>query len=71
MGASFLWLLYLFGNLKKAGMVGDSWLSIIIKGTVMLLLAGPGVTVGLGWLWRERILATMWHKDALVPGKEK
>ena len=66
MGACFLWLLYLFGDMKKAGMVEDSWLSILMKGAATLLLAGPGVTVGLGWLWRERILATRWHKDAVV-----
>ena len=68
MGACFVWLLYLFGDMKKAGMVQDSWLSIILRGAATLALAGPGVTVGLGWLWRERILATKWHKDAVVPG---
>lgn len=69
MGACFLWLLYLFGDMKSAGMVTDSWLSILIKGVATLVVAGPGVTVGLGWLWREHILATKWHKDAIVPGK--
>ncbi|CAO2653295.1 Nn.00g027060.m01.CDS01 [Neocucurbitaria sp. VM-36] len=70
-GACFIWLLYLFGDMKKAGMVADSWLSIILKGVATMALAGPGVTIGLGWLWRERILATKWHKDAIVPGKAK
>ncbi|KAJ4361867.1 hypothetical protein N0V83_010808 [Neocucurbitaria cava] len=68
-GACFLWLLYLFGDMKKAGMMTDSWLSIIFKGAATLVLVGPGVTVGLGWLWREQILATKWHKNAIVPGK--
>ncbi|KAF1919000.1 hypothetical protein BDU57DRAFT_527108 [Ampelomyces quisqualis] len=70
MGAVCLWLLYLYGDLKKAGMMGDSWLSVLFKGTVLLVFSGPGVAVGLGWLYRERLLATRWHKDALVPGKE-
>jgi hypothetical protein len=71
MGAGFLWLLYLFGDMKKAGMMEDSWISIILKGVATFAFAGPGVTIGLGWLWREKTLATKWHKDALVPGKEK
>jgi hypothetical protein len=69
MGAMLLWLLYLYGDLKTAGMMDDSWLSVLFKGTVLLAVGGPGVTVGLGWLYRERLLATRWHKDALVSGK--
>ncbi|KAF1834748.1 hypothetical protein BDW02DRAFT_568714 [Decorospora gaudefroyi] len=68
MAACFLWLLYLFGDMKKAGMIDDSWITIILKGIATLAVAGPGVTIGLGWLWREKTLATKWHKDALVPG---
>jgi hypothetical protein len=69
MGAVFLWLLYLYGDLKTAGMMDDSWLSVLLKGSVLLAVGGPGVTVGLGWLYRERLLATRWHKGAMVPGK--
>lgn len=68
-GSCMLWLLYLFGDLKRAGMMDDSWFSIVGKGFVTLLAAGPGTTIGLGWLWRERLLATKWHKDALVSQK--
>lgn len=67
--ACFLWLLYLFGDMKNAGMLDASWLSIIGRGLATLVFAGPGVTVGLGWLWRENILATKWHKGALVADK--
>lgn len=70
MGACFLWLLYLYGDMKKAGMMEDSWIGILAKGVASLVVLGPGVTVGLGWLYRERLLATKWHKDALVPGKK-
>lgn len=69
MGACMLWLLYLFGDLKKAGMMDASWASIVGKGILTFVAAGPGVTIGLGWLWRERVLATKWHKDAVVSGK--
>lgn len=70
-GACMLWLLYLFGDLKRAGMTNASWASIVGKGLVTLAAAGPGVTVGLGWLWREQLLATRSHKDAVVSKKSK
>lgn len=69
MGACFLWLLYLFGDLKKAGMFNQSLLNVVAASAVTLVLGGPGVTVGLIWLWREHILATKWHKNAIVPSK--
>ncbi|KAH6633730.1 FAD binding domain protein [Boeremia exigua] len=71
MGACLLWLLYLFGDLKRAGMVDHSWLSIVGRGVVTFAATGPGVTFGLGWWWREQLLATKWHKDAIVAGKSK
>lgn len=71
MGACMLWLLYLFGDLKRAGMLEASWLSIVGRGLVTLVAAGPGVTFGLGWWWREQVLATKWHKDAIVTRKSK
>jgi hypothetical protein len=57
MGACFLWLLYLYGDMKRANMMADSWGSIVLKGVVSLTAFGPGVTIGLGWLHRERLLA--------------
>lgn len=66
LGAGFVWLLYLFEDLKRAGVMDDSWVGIVGRGVVTLIVAGPGVTIGLGWLWRERLLATKWHKDAIV-----
>jgi hypothetical protein len=68
-GACFLWLMYLYGDMKTAGMMEDSWVSIVLKGAASLVVIGPGATVGLGWLYRERLLATKWHKHALVPGR--
>lgn len=71
MGVCMLWMLYLFGDLKRAGMLEASWLSIVGKGLVILVATGPGVTFGLAWWWREQLLATKWHKDAIVAGKSK
>ncbi|KAK3942865.1 hypothetical protein QBC46DRAFT_378981 [Diplogelasinospora grovesii] len=66
-GGQFVWLLYLFGDIKTAGMADDvSWFKMVLSGAVSLVALGPGATLGLGWLWREGILATRRHKDALT-----
>jgi hypothetical protein len=66
MSACFLWLLYLYGDMKKVGIMDDSWIVIILKGTIYLVTLGPGPTVGLGWLYRETLLSND-HAD--VPEK--
>ena len=71
LGSCFLWLLYLFGDLRRAGMMENSWVSIVGRGLATTVVAGPGVAIGLGWWWREQLLATKWHKDAVMAGKTK
>lgn len=65
-GNTFIWLGMLFWDLKFAGMLKVSWvrLAAYLVGTVLVL--GPGATAGLGWLWREEILASRKHQDAVV-----
>lgn len=65
-GNTFLWLGMLFWDLKSAGMLKISWatLGIYLVGSVLVL--GPGATAGLGWLWREEVLISKRHKDAVV-----
>jgi hypothetical protein len=65
-GNTFLWLAYLFWDLKHAGMVKTSWMQLLTYLVGSVLLLGPGATAGLGWLWRENILATKRHKDAVI-----
>lgn len=62
-----VWLGYLFWDLAAAGMLKEGWLTAAGCGVASLLVAGPGATVGMGWLWREHILATRRHKTALTP----
>lgn len=69
-GSAYLWLAYLFNDLKRAGMVQHSWLIIVGTAVVTTLAFGPGVTVGLGWLCREDVLANKRHKGAIVKGWE-
>ncbi|KAG7103743.1 FAD-dependent monooxygenase andE like protein [Verticillium longisporum] len=61
-----VWLLYLFSDLKRAEIVRWSWPTLLVCIATALCLFGPGVTVGMGWLVRERLLATRSHKDAIV-----
>ncbi len=66
-GSHLVWLGYLFWDLAAAGMLREGWFTAAGLGVVSLLLVGPGATVGMGWLWREHILATRRHKCALTP----
>ena len=71
-GSSLLWVAYLFSDLKKAGMVQQSWFTVLAVLGAMTVLSGPGAATAVGWLWREEILATRRHKGAVVSGwKEK
>jgi len=65
-GNTILWLGYLFWDLKHAGMLNKSWIQLLMYLTGSFLLLGPGATAGLGWLWRENILASKRHKDAVT-----
>ena len=64
--SSFLWLGYLFWDLKYAGMMQESWVTVVIYGLGASVALGPGAAIGLGWLWRENTLAYKRHKDAVT-----
>lgn len=66
LGAHLVWLGYLYWDLAHAGMLPEGWLRVMGIGLASVLAVGPGATIGLGWLWREQILATRRHKDALT-----
>ncbi|KAK3294210.1 uncharacterized protein B0H64DRAFT_418187 [Chaetomium fimeti] len=67
LGSLLVWLAYLFWDLRAAGMLREGWLRVVGMGLVSVLVVGPGATIGMGWLFREHILATRRHKDALTP----
>jgi len=68
--SALLWLGYLFADLKRAGMVEESWVVVVGFAVLATVVGGPGAAVGLGWLWREEVLATRYHKAAVVEGSE-
>ncbi|CAI6092521.1 unnamed protein product [Clonostachys chloroleuca] len=57
-GAMTLWLAYSFCDLKAAGIMKTSWITIVVVAIVTSCSAGLGTTVLLGWLWREQLLST-------------
>lgn len=65
-GSTFLWLGLLIRDLKAAGMVQTSWVTIIAAVVGLTAAAGPGAAVGAVWLFREHILATKRHKGAVL-----
>ena len=66
-GATYLWLVYLFLDLRSAGLVDITWvITRIALLPVVAVLAGPGVAVAVGWLLREGKLSTV---SQLKPGE--
>lgn len=59
-GAAYLWLVYLFFDLRSAGLADITW---VVTRTALLpvvaVLAGPGAAVAVGWLMREGRLSTV------------
>lgn len=59
-GAAYLWLVYLFFDLRSSGLVDITW---VVTRTALLpvvaVLAGPGAAVGAGWALREGKLSTV------------
>ena len=68
--STYLWLAYLFWDLKHAGMIRESWLRLVVYMIGLTAVVGPGATTGLAWLWREETIAFKRHKDAIVPSEQ-
>ena len=66
---SLVWALYMFADLKRAGMVERRWATLLAMLGVGVMLLGSGATVALAWLWREEVLATKRHKAAMVASR--
>jgi hypothetical protein len=65
-GPQLVWLAYLFWDIKHAGMLSAGWLRLILYAVAGVFALGPGATLGLGWLWREHLIANRRHKFALT-----
>ncbi|KAK4184073.1 hypothetical protein QBC35DRAFT_68914 [Podospora australis] len=65
----FMWLGYLFWDLRRAGMLQEGWWTVMSAVAVGFFVAGPGTTTGVAWLGREYVLAYRSHKDAMTREK--
>jgi hypothetical protein len=63
---ALIWLVLLFVDLKKAGMLDASEAKSALLLAASTAMMGPGATVVTGWMWREELLATRRHKGAVV-----
>jgi len=70
-GNTFLWLGCLFWDIKSAGMLELSWFWILLGGGISAVAFGPGAAVGMGWLWREELLISRRHRDAVTEEKAR
>ncbi|KAJ5120787.1 FAD binding domain-containing protein [Penicillium bovifimosum] len=67
--ASLFWVGLLIHDIKSAGMAKQSWAKILTIGFLSGALASPVVTVALGWIWREEILASRRERHAVTRDK--
>ena len=64
--ANVFWIGLLMWDLKAAGMVSASWLTLAFCTAGLTVIGGNGTMLGLMWLYREEVLATRRHKMAVV-----
>lgn len=63
---SFLWILFLFKDLRKARMIQTNCIMLFIGYALSSIVIGSGVTLLLAWLWREQTIATKKHWAAVT-----
>ncbi|KAK7906569.1 FAD binding domain protein [Apiospora marii] len=63
----FVWVALAAWDLKAAGMIRASWFALGLGAAAVALAGGPGAVLGLAWLYREEVLVTRRHKDAVGP----
>jgi hypothetical protein len=64
--SSYLWLLYFAWDAKVAGMITNSWITLLAATAMATLVLGPGGAVGAGFLYREYIITEKRHRAALT-----
>lgn len=55
-GSAITWIAYQLGDLKSAGLLQASWIRIVVIGTVVGALFGPGTLWIVAFMTREEVL---------------
>jgi hypothetical protein len=63
---TYLWLFYFTWDAKVAGMVTQSWFTVLAAMITATIVLGPGGAVGGAFLWREYVITEKRHKGALT-----
>ena len=66
MASTLLWLVYLLGDVAHPRIRQVGWTRRAAVALPALVVFGPGAVVGLGWLWREEVLAVEREREALM-----
>ncbi|KAG9665324.1 FAD/NAD(P)-binding domain-containing protein, partial [Aureobasidium melanogenum] len=64
--STYLWLLYFAWDAKAAGMITQSWITLLAAAAVVTIVLGPGGAIGAGFLYREYIITEKRHRAALT-----
>jgi hypothetical protein len=69
LGSAFIWLFYLEGDLRAASMASLSHSRTFMALLLLIPVIGPGATLGVIWLWKEKTLVEE-KSDELSSSKE-
>ncbi|KAL2849403.1 hypothetical protein BJX68DRAFT_267254 [Aspergillus pseudodeflectus] len=68
--ANEVWIVLLFWDMKRAGYIRRSWVSLIGCAVAVTVLGGNGALLGVAWLYREEMLVVGNHWAAVVADME-
>lgn len=64
--ANILWVGLLFSDLRAAGYIQLGWLKLACYAVALTVIGGNGTMLGVAWLYREEMLATRRHREAVL-----
>ncbi len=67
--SSLTWVGLLLRDIKRTGMLMESWRRVFAIGLICCVTLGPATTIAFGWIWREHLLASKRDKDAITKTK--
>lgn len=66
LGPTMVWVGYMLTESKNAGLLDVGWIKLSLGALAITAMVGPGATIGLGWWWREEVIAAKHEKEVLL-----